>query len=206
MKWPFGRKEAAPPQDAGSAEGARAQLLWRQGSRYLARRKYEQAIESFVEAFQLEPSRLDGRLNMGAAYFLAGQPSEAIPHLKYVLALEPQNTAALLNLAAAYDGNGQLPESVEILERLVHDRPQWRDAHYNLAVGYYKMERFDDAMTALRAELLQHPDHEAARTLLNELHLKPRAANSAKKQPVAAPDGASPPSDGLKPVAEPPSS
>ena len=102
------------------------------------------------------------------------QPSEALGHLKYVLALEPQNTFALLNLAATYDALGQIDESIETLEKLVGDRPNWADANYNLAIAYLKKDRLDDATLALRRELTLNPKHEAARTLLNEVHLKPR--------------------------------
>lgn len=149
----------------------RADLLWQQGSRLLERRKLARAIESMRQAMELEPSRLDGRLNLGAALYLSGELEEAISHLKYVLALEPQNTMALLNLAACYDGLGDLDASIATLEKIVDDRPQWKDAHYNLAVAYYKKKRFQSAVRALKAELKLNPDHEAARTLLHKVSL-----------------------------------
>jgi tetratricopeptide (TPR) repeat protein len=173
--WPFGKKkEADSSRDFSRARMARAELLWKQGSRYLGRKRYDRAIDSLSEAYELEPSRLEGRLNLGAALYLAGRPADALPHLKYVLAIEPQNTVALLNLAATYDALGMLDESIGALEKLVADRPRWADAHYNLGVAYYKREAFDQAAAALQAELRLNPKHDAARTLLNEIHLKPR--------------------------------
>lgn len=154
-----------------SESSARADLLWQQGSRFLERRKFERAIESMRQAMEIEPSRLDGRLNLGAALYLSGQLEEAITHLKYVLAFEPQNTMALLNLSACYDGLGELDASIETLEKIVADRPEWKDAHYNLAVAYYKKKRFQSAVKALKAELKLNPDHEAARTLLHKVSL-----------------------------------
>lgn len=171
--WPFGKK-GEPVEEGADAKTARAALLWKQGSKELGRKRYDRAIASLQEAQQLEPSRLEGRLNLGAALFLAGRADEAIPHLRYVLALEPQNTVALLNIAAAYDAVGMMDESIAALENLVADRPQWTDAHYNLGVAYYKREEWDKATTALQAELRLNPKHDAARTLLNEVHLKPR--------------------------------
>lgn len=156
-----------------ASRNARADLLWQQGSRMLERKKYDRAISSMREALEIEPSRLEGRLNLGAALYLTGQFAEAVIHLKYVLGLDPQNTMALLNLAACYDGLGHIDESIAALERLVSDRPQWKDAHYNLALAYCKRELFDKAEDALRAELQLNPGHEAARTLLNQIYLKP---------------------------------
>jgi tetratricopeptide (TPR) repeat protein len=202
--WPFAKKKednsaaptethshgavtdgAAPTEAAKPAQSrnARADLLWKTGSRYLGRKQYLKAIASFQEAYELEPSRLEGRLNLGAALYLAQRPEEALGHLKYVLALEPQNTMALLNLAATYDSLGLIDESIATLEKLVHDRPNWGDANYNLAVAYLKQERLDDATTALRRELTLNPKHEAARTLLNEVHLKPRRKPKQEENP-----------------------
>ena len=92
--WPFSKKEGE--EKAGEETGAderygaarieRAQLLWKQGTRFLERRRPEKAIESFEEAYAIEPTRLEGRLNLGAALYLAKRPDEALPHLKYVLA------------------------------------------------------------------------------------------------------------------------
>lgn len=149
-------------------------MLWKAGSLYLRRKQYLKAIASLSEAHELEPSRLEGRLNLGAALYMAQRPGEAIEHLKYVLAFEPQNTIALLNLAATYDALDQTDNAIATLEKLIKDRPNWADANFNLAVAYLKQERLEDATLALRRELTLNPKHDAARTLLNEVHLKPR--------------------------------
>ena len=187
--WPFDKKDDAP-SPRNDAKLARAQLLWKQGTRFLERKRFDKAIQSYQEAYELEPSRLDGRLNLGAAFYLNNQPAEALPHLKYVLAFDPQNTVAILNLAATYDALGQIEQSVEVLETLVKDRPTWADANYNLAVAYMKLERFEDAALALRRELTLNPKHDAARTLLNDLHLKlkprPKVAAIESSESIAS--------------------
>ena len=149
----------------------RADMLWQQGGKYLARKRLDRAVETMRQAYELEPSRLEGRLNLGAALYLTGHSEEAITHFKYVLAFDPQNTMALLNMAACYDGIGDLEQSIATLEKLVEERPQWKDAHYNLAVAYYKRGLYDQAADALRAELKINPEHDLARTLLNKIHL-----------------------------------
>lgn len=168
--FPFFKRNPNPELEENRTH-ARAALLWKQGSRMMERKKYDRALASMREALELEPSRLDGRLNIGAALYMSGEHEEAITHLKYVLAFEPQNTVALLNLAACYDALGRMDESIASLEKLVADRPQWRDAHYNLAVAYYKQNLYEKAIDALRTELRLNPQHEAARTLLNKISL-----------------------------------
>jgi len=162
------------PKPIESNDARRAELLWKQGDKMLARKKYARAAESLREACELQPSRLEGRLNLGAALYMTGQFDEAIAHFKYVLAFEPQNTMALLNLAASYDGAGDMEKSIATLESLVSSRPQWKDAHYNLAVAYFKQKDYAKAQDAVRAELALSPDNELARALLNKIYLMPQ--------------------------------
>ena len=173
--WPFSSKpeeSAETNENAGADKIERAQHFWSQGTRYLERRQPEKAIKCFEKAYSIEPTRLEGRLNLGAALYLVKRPEEALGHLRYVLALEPHNTIALLNLAATYDALGDIKHSIETLETLVEGRPNWVDANFNLAVAYMKQERSEEAAQALRRELTLNPKHDAARTLLNEIHLK----------------------------------
>jgi tetratricopeptide (TPR) repeat protein len=163
-----GRDEQPP-----SPKDQRADELWAQGSKLLERRKIGPAIEAMEAAFLLEPSRLEGRLNLGAALYLAKRYEEAEGHLRYVLAFDAQNSMALLNLAATYDALGRMDDSIAVLEKLVAERPGWKDAHYNLAVAYFKQKNYDKAAQALRAELTLNPQHAAARDLLNKIHLMP---------------------------------
>ncbi len=160
------------PKGDEPGNGERAAKLWAQGSRLLEQKHTARAIKVMREAMTLEPSRLEGRLNLGAALFMTNQPEEAIGHFKYVLAFDPQNTMALLNLAAAQDKIGDLDGSVQTLESLVAQRPNWKDAHYNLAVALLRQEEYEKAMDALKAELKLNPSHELARDLLTDLHLK----------------------------------
>jgi tetratricopeptide (TPR) repeat protein len=169
--WPWQKRQ--PEGARKDAKAVRAELLWKQGQRLMERKRFDRAIVAMRDALELEPSRLEGRLNLGAALYLTGQAEEAVTHLRYVLAFDPQNTSALLNLAACYDALGQVDEAIETLEKLVADRPSWKDAHYNLAVAYYKRELYEKAMEALKAELRLNPHHEAARTLLNKIYLLP---------------------------------
>jgi tetratricopeptide (TPR) repeat protein len=166
-------KRQSEAEDETSSKAERADELWQQGSALLERRKVAAAIDVMREAMKVEPSRMDGRLNLGAALFLAGQHEEAVGHLKYVLAFDSQNSMALLNLAACYDALGRMDESIATLEQLVAERPGWKDAHYNLAVAYFKQKQYDKAADALRAELKLNPQNEAARSLLNKIHLMP---------------------------------
>ena len=88
----------------------------------------------------------------------------------------------MLNLAATYDALGRIDDSIATLEKLVEGRPKWADANYNLAVAYMKQDRADEAADALRRELTLNPKHDAARTLLNKIHLRLPGASRDKGQ------------------------
>jgi tetratricopeptide (TPR) repeat protein len=178
-------KEQREAQMRTGNESARADLLWKNGARLLARKKNQRAVEVMRQALELEPTRLEGRLNLGAALFLTGQHEEAIGHFRYVLAFDPQSTMALLNLAASLDALGRLEESVETLQLLVERRPAWRDAHYNLGVGLYKLKKYPAAEDALRAELQLNPEHELARELLNTIYRLPHISDEERQARAA---------------------
>lgn len=184
MKLPFWKQPSQEQRDAmeQNSKSIRADMLWKQGARWLSRKKYSRAIEAMRQAFELEPSRLEGRLNLGAALYMNGQAEEAVQHFKYVLAFDPKNTMALLNLAACYDASGDLEQSISTLETLVTERPQWKDAHYNLAIAYFKREHYEKAAEALYAELKLNPSHELARTLLNKIHLRLPQSSSGERR------------------------
>ena len=175
-----------------------ADKLWLHGSQLLERRQVNPAIDAMLRAMKLEPSRLEGRLNLGAALFLAKRYAEALPHLQYVLAFEPQNGVALLNLAACLDALGRTDESIAALEQLVRERPGWNDAHYNLGVALFKQKRYDEASEALRAEIKINREHPHARDLLDKINLLPSRTleearqNRQREIQSAAPDQSKP--------------
>jgi tetratricopeptide (TPR) repeat protein len=177
-------KRQEPEDSSENAASKEATRLWAKGSGHLERKNYKRAAAVMREALQLEPSRLEGRLNLGAALYLLGENEEAMTHFKYVLAFDPQNTMALLNLAASQDKSGDLDGSVRTLEALVENRPNWRDAHYNLGVALFKQKNYEKAAEALKAELRLNPEHILARDLLNEIHLMPpgRKAESVEAE------------------------
>ena len=179
------KKETPSEGDAQPAGGkpSKADRLWAEGARLLETGSTRRAVAAMEKAMRLEPSRLEGRLNLGAAQFLSHRYEEAVSHLRYVLAFEPQNAVALLNIAACYDALGQPDDSIAALEQLVRERPTWRDAHYNLGVAFYKQKRYDDAIEALRAELKLNAGNENARDLLDKINLMPsRARQEARAQ------------------------
>ncbi len=195
------QERAAQREHSREQKQAVADTLWLQGSRLLERRQVNPAIAAMTRAMKLEPSRLEGRLNLGAALFLAKRFAEAVPHLQYVLAFEPQNAVALLNLAACQDALGKADESIAALEQLVRERPGWKDAHYNLGVALFKQKRYEEAIQALRAEIKLNPEHPHARDLLDKINLLPsrtreetrRQINEAAQKPAASEPAASEP-------------
>jgi tetratricopeptide (TPR) repeat protein len=180
---------AQKPASGEPTRASKADKLWAEGARLLEIGSTRRAVEVMHKAMKLEPSRLEGRLNLGAAQFLSKRYDEAVSHLRYVLAFEPQNAVALLNIAACYDALGQPDDAIASLEQLVRERPTWRDAHYNLGVAFYKQKRYDEATQALRAELRLNPQNQNARDLLDKINLLPSRtlAEAREKQATNTP-------------------
>jgi tetratricopeptide (TPR) repeat protein len=77
------------------------------------------AIENYEAALEKDPSRLEARSNLGAAYAQLGRYAEAIENYQAVLQRRPDQHQVRFNLALAFYKASRLPEAAAELERVV---------------------------------------------------------------------------------------
>jgi tetratricopeptide (TPR) repeat protein len=81
------------------------------------------AIENYEAALEKDPSRLEARFNLGAAYAQLGRYGEAIENYQKVLEQRPELHPVRFNLALAFYKASRLPEAAAELERVVAQDP-----------------------------------------------------------------------------------
>ena len=79
--------------------------------------KYQQAIDNFNEAIELDPEYADVYNNRGVAYAILGDNDQAIADFNKVLEIEPNDTQAYLNRGLTYKTLGQINEAIIDYER-----------------------------------------------------------------------------------------
>jgi len=77
------------------------------------------AIENYEAALEKDPSRLEARSNLGAAYAQLGRYAEAIKNYQSVLEQRPDQHQVRFNLALAFYKASRVPEAAAELERVV---------------------------------------------------------------------------------------
>jgi len=150
----------------------------RSGIAAINEQRFDDAIESFQHALELEPDRPDMNNALGMAFLHKGAPGEAVPYLERAVELAesyPDDEHAdmkvhfLTALATAYQLFDQVPEATALLERTVERFPDPVDARLQLGQLLLTSCQLADGLAVYEA-LATHPGldehgHEAAQTV-----------------------------------------
>lgn len=121
----------------------KADLYYSQGTSYLIKKRYTEALSHLLEADKLRPNDSKIKNNLAMAYYFKGQTLKAINILEESIELEPNNSDAKNNLASIYFQTEQYEKSkniyTEVLKDLVY-KHQYR-THFNLALIALKQNR-----------------------------------------------------------------
>lgn len=89
----------------------------RLGELHVRQGRFEDALNDFTKAVDLNASDIDVRNNRAAALRALGRNSEAIKESHTILSLAPNDLAALQRLALLYESFGEFPKALEYAER-----------------------------------------------------------------------------------------
>ncbi len=82
-----------------------------------ARRRYDQALEAFVRAIEVDPQDFLAPYFAACSEMFTGRPQDAIPRYRHSLELEPRQGMGWLGLGSAFLGRGLLGEARHAFER-----------------------------------------------------------------------------------------
>jgi tetratricopeptide (TPR) repeat protein len=120
---------------------------WHSQGIALERSDAQAALQAYQRAIELDPARMDARINLGRLLHEQGRMDEAAQ--TYRDAIEAGGHEALLfyNLGVLLDDMERKPEAVKAYEAALREDPQMADCHYNLALLY---EEMDEPRQAIR--------------------------------------------------------
>jgi tetratricopeptide (TPR) repeat protein len=98
-----------------------AEYWLKQANEFYLAGSYEQAVESYAKAVEIDPNNLDGWLNMGNAYFFMSRYEEALNAYNSVLNLDPQNENAWLGKSkalSALNRTNEADSATNVVEKL----------------------------------------------------------------------------------------
>lgn len=124
------------------SSGNDAQSLYLKGYLHERRYEYEQAIEFYDQAIELDPEHAEALFRAAIVTDLVGDDDEAIEYYERCINVKPVRVSALLNLAMLYEEQGLLQRAEANLRHVLNDHPNhFRAQHFMDSVeSSYSME------------------------------------------------------------------
>lgn len=119
--------------------------LVKEGDSLIGDAKYEEALEKYREASDMNTEKAVPHYKMGVAYYFLKEYKKAIESYKKAIKADPKMVKALNNLALIYDKQGEDAEAVIMYKRALDLEPDYKIARYNLAALYIRMEKLEEA-------------------------------------------------------------
>ena len=120
----------------------------------------DQSISTLELATQLDPGLADACRMLGIYLALAGRSDEAIANLEKSMRLSPQDLwvhECLYGMAVAHVAAGRYEEAENWAQRLRQRKPEYPPTYLILAVTYVRLDRMDEARSALEEALRLNP-------------------------------------------------
>jgi tetratricopeptide (TPR) repeat protein len=156
------------------------QVIFQQGIDFNNAAEYPRAIATFEQAVDLDPTQVDGYINLGYAHYKLGNLEEAVRIYEQGLALadEEKEPDIHQSLAVIYRDLGdeayssgidsdneeysdeQFRDAVEYYSKVLLYKPEADYINFDIATAYLQLEQYEDALVYLEAEQEWHPEDE----------------------------------------------
>ena len=123
--------------------------LHTEGINYLKLHRFNWALESFLEAEELEPSNVKLLSDISYVYYKIGKYEASIKYTNKVLKIEPDNIKALQRKAVSYRKLGNYSKSINSLETLLSLNQTDYVTLYLLARNKFDLKQYQESITLL---------------------------------------------------------
>ena len=144
---PFARRAAEAARDRADELAAED---WYDLACELELTAFDEAVEAYQRALELEPGHADAHLNVGRLLHEEGSFEEAEAHYRAALEARPEDATAIFNLGVVLEDQERLLEALEAYRAAIGADPDYADAYYNLAGLYERLDKRDLALRHLK--------------------------------------------------------
>jgi len=114
---------------------------------------HEEAIRSYHELLEIEPTHAAAHINLGTLYYNRQDFAGAEKHYRAAVAADPRYALAYFDLGNVLDETGKIEEAAQAYRTALQLAPTYADAHYNLALAYERLNQPRRALHHWRAYL-----------------------------------------------------
>ena len=144
------------------------------GNEYSQKGQFEEAVEAYHQAIQVNPDATGPFYNLGLAYKHLKQYERASAAFESALRLEPDNMNIRLNLGNIYNRMKRWEKAIGHLNRVVHRDKNNAEAHGNLGWAYLNYSKGPQFKMLVIVNLQKAVD-------LFEAQKMPEAADATRK-------------------------
>jgi tetratricopeptide (TPR) repeat protein len=119
---------------------------------------WDEAIEAYRRAVELDPDFADAHCNLGAVFYNRGERDDARRHFERCLRLDPSHVESHFNLANLLEEEGCNEMALHHYRAGLGADPFYPDLHINLALLYEKMEMLANAQEHWKRYLQLEPE------------------------------------------------
>ncbi len=138
------------------------EAFFRKGNAYKRLEKYEDAIDAYTKAIELNPEYSNAYNNRGLAHKKRGKFTEAITDYSKAILIDPKYATAYNNRGVAYRILKKYAEAIADYEKAIELNPKYDIAYSNLGVAYNDLEEYDTAIAYCNKSLELNPASAAA--------------------------------------------
>ena len=140
------------------------------GHTHRRRCNWEEAIEDFTKAIELEPDRDQGYNNRGAVYYEQGNWEEAIEDFTRAIKLNPNNDQAYYNRGTTYCKQDNPDKAIEDYTKAIELNPDNDQTYNNRGAVYYEQGNWEEAIADHTKAIELNPDNALAYKNRGEAH------------------------------------
>lgn len=129
------------------------------GNSYYMNNQFEEAVDTFNRAIELNPRAEDFYTQLANSYLGLRQFEKAVQAAKRSLQIEQNNAFAYSILSKIYRAMGQYDEAVEALRKAIELEPKDVDHYISLANLYGAQGNYEEAINTLKKALESSPQN-----------------------------------------------
>ncbi|MFZ2960465.1 MAG: tetratricopeptide repeat protein [Candidatus Ozemobacteraceae bacterium] len=120
------------------------------GNRLFHLQRYEQAIEFYQKAIDIDPRFHKALYNLGNTYYKLDQFEKAVHYWHEAIEVKPDFDHAHFNLGYHYYHKGFLREAANELQKAAQINPKTPDTHHYLGLCFHQMNQLQKAIEEFR--------------------------------------------------------
>ena len=149
---PFPRYLYLSPPKPAAGDRRAAGRAFAQAQQFERDKQYQDALDSYREAAQLDPSWFEAQYNCGVVAYRLKDYDQSLRAYEMALAIQPDSEDARYNFALALRAAGYVPDAVNELKKILASHPD--DVRAHLALGNLYAQQLYDVPQA-RAQYLK---------------------------------------------------